>query len=49
MELEEPVNPKSKKSAFLKKAGIAGFAFFTLKGILWLVAGFAAFKANGCV
>lgn len=36
-------------SSHLKKLGIAGFLFFTLKGMLWLVAGYAAIKANGCV
>jgi len=36
------------KSSLLRKLGFAGFLFFTLKGMLWLVAGYAAVKANGC-
>ncbi|GJM26421.1 MAG: hypothetical protein DHS20C16_28360 [Phycisphaerae bacterium] len=39
---------RTSKSTLVKKLGIAGFLFFTLKGMLWLVAGYAAVKANGC-
>lgn len=34
--------------SLMKRVGIAGFVFFLVKGMLWLVVGYAAMMANGC-
>ncbi len=35
------------KSSMLKKFGMAGFLFFLIKGVFWLVAGITAVGAGG--
>jgi len=34
----------SKNKTWLRKIGLAGFLFFLLKGIMWLVIGYAILK-----
>lgn len=34
--------------SLMKRLGLAGFVFFTVKGMLWLVVGYVAMMANGC-
>jgi len=43
-------NGKEEKSftKWLKRLGVAGFLFFLIKGILWLVVGGALLRYVGC-
>jgi hypothetical protein len=33
----EPVEPKSPARTWIKRLGAAGFVFFLVKGLLWLI------------
>ena len=41
------VQPARKRS-WLKKLGVAGFMFFLIKGLLWIVAFYGGFRLLGC-
>jgi len=38
----------SKLKAWLKKLGVAGFLFFLIKGIIWLLVFFGLFELVSC-
>ncbi|NLN25650.1 MAG: alanyl-tRNA synthetase [Bacteroidetes bacterium] len=40
-------NKQSAKSKWMKRLGVGAFAFFLIKGIVWLFVFFAAFQACG--
>jgi hypothetical protein len=44
--MEQTQEPKKNTRAWLKRLGWAGFAFFLIKGILWLTLGATVIK--GC-
>lgn len=44
----EPEKPRRSAMAWLKRLGIAGFIFFLLKGILWLVVIWGGVEIFGC-
>lgn len=46
---EDNLEPKkqSAKAKWMKRLGVGAFAFFLIKGIVWLFVFFAAFQACG--
>jgi hypothetical protein len=45
---EERKEGDSKLKAWLKKLGVAGFLFFLIKGIIWLLVFFGLFELVSC-
>lgn len=48
---QEPITQKKEKKGFvkwLKRLGFAGFMFFLIKGLLWLVVLYGGLRFAGC-
>ncbi len=48
---QEPEAPKSGKERmirWLKRIGVGGFIFFTVKGLIWLAVFYGGFRFLGC-